>query len=69
MYYQIPRRSNLSDNTPAELAIYNAMREVEKLEGNEKLTEAVILLGKARDLVSDYVDASLGFVDKTGSVD
>lgn len=53
-----PRRNRLDLNTPAELSIYNAMQEVEKLPANEKLTEAVMLLAKAKDLVSDFVDSN-----------
>ena len=53
-----PRRNSLDLNTPAELSIYNAMQEVEKLPANEKLTEAVMLLAKAKDLVSDFVDSN-----------
>ncbi len=53
---EIPRRIRLDLNTPAELAIYNAMQEVEKVGADVKLTEAIILLGKAKDLVADYVD-------------
>lgn len=33
------------------------MQEVEKLPADVKLTEAVTLLAKAKDLVSDFVDA------------
>jgi len=53
----IPRRARLDLNTPAEKAIYDAMQEVEKMPADEKLTEAVILLGKARDLIADFIDA------------
>jgi len=52
----IPRRNRLDLNTPAEKAIYDAMQEVEKAGADLKLTEAVTLLSKARDLVADYVD-------------
>jgi len=52
------RRNNLEKNTPAELAIDNAMQEVEKAGADPKLTEAVILLGKAKNLVGDYVDGT-----------
>ena len=55
---EIPRRNRLDLNTPTELAIYNAMQEVEKMPANEKLTEAVTLLAKAKDLVSDFVDSN-----------
>lgn len=51
-----PRRHSLDLNTPAELAIRKAMIEVEKLTADGRLTEAVVLLEKAKTLVSDYVD-------------
>lgn len=57
MENEIPRRSRIDLNTPAEKAIYDAMQEVEKLPADVKLTEAVTLLAKAKDLVSDFVDA------------
>lgn len=53
----IPRRSRLDLNTPAELAITNAMQEVEKAGCHTMLTDAINLLQKAKDCVSDYVDA------------
>lgn len=54
---EIPRRNRLDLNTQTELAIYNAMQEVEKMPADVKLTEAVTLLAKAKDLVSDFVDS------------
>lgn len=57
MTNEIPRRNRFDLNTPAEKVIYEAMLEVEKMPADEKLTEAVILLSKARDLVADFVDA------------
>jgi len=56
---EIPRRNRLDLNTPAEKAIYNAIQEVEKAGADVRLTEAVTLLAKAKDLVSDYVDTQL----------
>jgi hypothetical protein len=50
------RRNYLHLNEKSEMAIYDAIQEVEKLGADEKLTEAVTLLSKARDLVSDYID-------------
>jgi hypothetical protein len=50
------RRIRLDLMEPAEKAIYNAMQEVEKIGADVLLTEAVILLGKAKDLVSDFID-------------
>ncbi len=52
----IPRRCRLDLNTPAERAIYDAMQEVEKAGADVRLTDAVILLGEARDAVADFVD-------------
>lgn len=52
----VPRRIRLDLNTPAELAIRNAMHEVEKAGADLKLTEAIVLLDKARALVADYVE-------------
>ena len=51
-----PRRIFLNKNTPAEIAIFHAMQEVERAGAHEKLTEAVTLLAKAKDAVGDYVD-------------
>lgn len=54
------RKNTLCFNVKAELAIYNAMQEVETLEADTRLTDAVILLAKAKDLVSEYVDEKIG---------
>ncbi len=51
-----PRRNRVDLNTPAELAIRDAILAVEKVGASVGLTEAVILLGKAKDLVADFVD-------------
>lgn len=53
---EIPRRNRLDLNTPAELAIHNAMQEVEKLAADTRLTDAINLLQQAKDKVSDFVD-------------
>jgi hypothetical protein len=52
----IPRRIRLDLCTPAEVAIYNAMQEVEKMGADTTLTEASGLLDEARNLIADYVD-------------
>ena len=54
---QVPRRNRLDLNTEAELSIYRAMQEVEKVGADEKLTEVTILLDKAKNILGDYVDA------------
>ena len=51
-----PRRNQLDKFTPAELAIYNATIEVEKVGASEKLTAAIMKLQEAKELVSDFVD-------------
>jgi len=55
-----PRRSRLDLCTPAEVAIYNAMQEVEKVGADVRLTDAVNLLSQAKDKVADYVDEQIG---------
>lgn len=52
----IPRKIRYDLFTPAEKLIYDAMAEVEKMGADVKLTEAVILLAKAKDCVADFVD-------------
>lgn len=53
---EIPRRIDRSRHTPAESAITQAMAAVEAAGAHPRLTDAVTLLGKARDAVADYVD-------------
>src|SRR5574343_1295880 len=50
------RRNRLDLNTPSELAIYNAMGEVEKIGADERLTNALIKLKDAKELVANFVD-------------
>lgn len=65
MNHQIPRRIRLDLNEPVELAIRNAVNEVEKMPGDVRLTKAVILLSEARELVADYIDEKLNDSIKT----
>ena len=51
-----PRRQQLDKCTPAELAIYKAMEEVEKIGADVRLTDAITKLNEARNLVADFVD-------------
>lgn len=55
---KIKRRCRLDLCTPAEVAIFQAMQKVEMMGADIKLTEAVTLLARAKDLVSDFVDES-----------
>ena len=52
----IPRRAQLDQLSPAELAIYQAVQAVEAVGADVRLTDAVILLQAARDSVADYID-------------
>ena len=51
-----PRRNQLDKFTPAELAIYKAIEEVEEAGADVKLTDAIIKLQEAIELVADFVD-------------
>jgi len=55
----IPRRNQLELNKQSEAAIYNAIREIELLGADERLTDAVNHLTKAKDLIGDYIDEKL----------
>jgi hypothetical protein len=52
----IPRRNRLDLNTPVELAIRNAMNEVEKAGAHVLLTDAIVLLDQAFNKVADFVE-------------
>ena len=64
----IPRRNRLDLMTIAERVIFQAMNEVESLGADVKLTEAVTLLAKAKDCVSDFVDNVKSDYDKINDV-
>jgi hypothetical protein len=53
---EFPRRSRLDLMTPAEKAIYEAINEVERIGADVKLTNAVIKLQEAKELVADFID-------------
>ncbi len=52
----IPRRARLDRMTVAERTIYDAIQRVEEMPADVRLTEAQVLLDKARNLVADFVD-------------
>lgn len=54
---EIPRRCCLNKLVPAEKAILDAMQAVEAMPADVRLTDAVILLGQAKDRVADFVDS------------
>lgn len=51
-----PRRSRLDLCEAAEKIIYDAIQEVEKLGADVRLTNAVVKLSEAKELVSDFID-------------
>jgi pyridoxal biosynthesis lyase PdxS len=53
----IPRRARMDRWVPAEHAIHAAIEAVERMPADVRLTDAVVLLGQAKDRVADYVDA------------
>jgi hypothetical protein len=53
------RRERLDLMRPIELKIYKVMQEVKRMPADMRLTEAAILLDKARNLVSDFIDEKL----------
>lgn len=55
----IPRRIRLDLNTEAELSIREAVKKVEAIGADVKLTDAIIKLQEAFELVADYVDSKI----------
>ena len=51
-----PSRNDVTLDTPAEFAIRTAIAAVEGAGAHPLLTEAVILLQKAKETVSDWVE-------------
>ena len=52
----IPRRIDINRYVPAETAIREAILRVEEMPADVRLTDAVVLLGQAKDKVADFVD-------------
>lgn len=57
---QPPRRIRLDQMHPAELAIVNAIQEIEKMEADVELTNSQTILQQARDRLADYLDTKHG---------
>jgi hypothetical protein len=51
-----PRRNQVQKWVPAERAISDAVQAVEVMGADVRLTDAVILLGRAQGRVADFVD-------------
>lgn len=56
---KIPRRNSLDLLKPAELAIRTAMEQVELLGASPALTDAIMKLNEASELVADFVDKAI----------
>ena len=50
------QRNNMQTWTSAELAIYNAIQEVEKMPADVRLTLAVTRLSEAMGFVADFIE-------------
>lgn len=59
---QTPRRIRQDKLVPAELALCRALCEIEELGADTRLTEALNLVQKARELVADCIDGVGGFI-------
>jgi hypothetical protein len=64
MINEIPRINFLELNTPAELAILNAIQEVEKMGCDVRLTNIICDLSKLRNDLADFTDGINKPVDK-----
>jgi hypothetical protein len=53
---EVPRRADMRRWTAAERAIYDALQAVEAMPADVRLTDAVTLLGAAKDSVADFID-------------
>lgn len=56
------RRNDLSQMTPAEKAIHDAIQEVEKIGADPKLTTVILILTNAKTYLSDFIDGSEGSI-------
>jgi hypothetical protein len=56
--HEIPRRSDLRRASVGEKAIRDAIHAVEAMGAEDRLTDAVVLLGEALNAVADFVDQS-----------
>ena len=55
---KIPRRIDINRYVPAETAIREAILRVEEMPADVRLTDAVVLLSRAKDKVADFIDAA-----------
>lgn len=60
---EIPRRAKVYEWCDAERAIQGAIDAVEAMAADVRLTDAVVLLGRARERVADFVDGVVSLED------
>lgn len=63
----IPRANRMDRWTAAERAIHEAVQIVESLGADTRLTEAVVLLGRAQAKVAEFVDDTPAYVVREGA--
>lgn len=56
----LPTRADMQHWTPGEKAIWDAVQVIERMGGSPALTDAVILLQRARNRVADHVEGETG---------
>lgn len=68
MVNNFPRRHSLYRMTKEEIAIFNLIQEIEAMGCHAILTDVVVLLGQAKDRLSDFVDLQLAYPKPEGEV-
>lgn len=56
MAKEMPRRNDSTQQCNAEQSISGAIRDVERMPADPRLTDAVVLLTQAQAKVADFVD-------------
>lgn len=54
----------MREMSPAEIAIHNAIQELEKIDSDNRILGAIDFLSKAKELVSDSIDKKEDWFDK-----
>lgn len=52
----LPRRAILFQMKPEEAGLLHLTKEIERIVADTRLTDAVVLLGQAREKLGDYFD-------------
>lgn len=55
-----PRENNQCAMAKAELLMFEAIKEIERMGADERLTNAQLLLGQAHKLVAEVINEKIG---------